>query len=453
MKSYAKAGIRPAARLSLWRVSIPVFFETALNLSLYISDAFFLSRVSDLSAGAIGSLFPVLGLFVFGYQAFSQSGTSVAAQFLSMGNILKSITVFQIMICIAVIVGALVSTIVYMSAGHVGRLLGFERLASSYVNTYLLIVGPFLFLQFARITYGTILSFQGRTQWPMLGSFITSVANICLNAWFLFGDVDLNLDRVGRVALATVISQLAGLLLLMFIVHNDRAINDVKSLICHNQSQLFKSIFAVAAPSCIEPISTNFLFIAQLMIIAHIGQNAIIAHNYVFNVTMVVVIFSTSLAIGTQIVISHMIGRRELEEVTIYVCRNCRIVYVVVLLSGLAIYLFSDPILRILTKDDHIVELAQSLMLLSMPLQLGVATNLIVGMALRTTKDSRYCAVMGVAVMWLIGLPSMFFLGVTLGAGVLGVWVGKLIDEGVRGVLHYRRWIRRIWAARVVELR
>jgi Na+-driven multidrug efflux pump len=45
----------------------------------------------------------------------------------------------------------------------------------------------------------------------------------------------------------------------------------------------------------------------------------------------------------------------------------------------------------------------------------------------------------------LVGLPLCWYLGVHLGYGLPGLWVGMTIEECTRGCCNFWRWRRRGW--------
>ncbi|WP_299155157.1 MATE family efflux transporter [uncultured Tateyamaria sp.] len=441
-------------QLNIFALAIPLFFETAVNLVLYITDTFFLSQVSDIAAGAVGALVPVLGLVVFGYQAFAQSASSVAAQFLSAGSNALATRSCYVLIFMSATAGLVFSVLFYLLADFVGPALGLSDIASGHTSNYLLLLGPFLFIQFLRIGYGAILSFRGLPAWPMTASFMTAGLNVVLNALFLSDSGFLaSFNGVEKVAIATILAQMLGLLVVVVKVHSLAAFRD-KSLQRNKQPthEIARSMLAVAMPSTVEPVSTEFLFIAQIVIIATFGDAALVAHTYAFNISLLVVVISTSLALATQIIVSHAIGSKNFNEAYSVAISYFKLVLIIGFLAGLSLWYFAEPIVSVLTTDREVIEIASTLLLISLVVQIGVAANLVCGMALRTTTDSRYSAVMGFLVMWLVGLPAMLFCGLVLQAGVVGVWVGKSVDEGVRGYLHVRRWSKKIWVEKAERL-
>ena len=87
---------------------------------------------------------------------------------------------------------------------------------------------------------------------------------------------------------------------------------------------------------------------------------------------------------------------------------------------------------------------------LSILLELGRATNIIVISSLNATGDVRFPFICGIIVMWIVSLPFSYLLGVYIGWGLVGVWIAYIIDEGLRAMLMYRRWHSRVWTTKSV---
>jgi Na+-driven multidrug efflux pump len=75
----------------------------------------------------------------------------------------------------------------------------------------------------------------------------------------------------------------------------------------------------------------------------------------------------------------------------------------------------------------------------------GRAANIVAGGALRSTGDSRFTAVLGSSLMWLVGVPAAYALSTRLGLGLAGIWTAMALDEGVRGVMNFLRWRAGHW--------
>ena len=59
--------------------------------------------------------------------------------------------------------------------------------------------------------------------------------------------------------------------------------------------------------------------------------------------------------------------------------------------------------------------------------------------------DVVYPVVVGVIVQWTVGVGVACLLGLPLRLGLVGVWIGFLLDENLRGVILTRRWHSLKW--------
>src|SRR5262245_52409249 len=72
--------------MSLWSLTWPILIELCFSFTLGLEDSFYLAKISDQAAGAVGSLLPLLGLCNVVFQTFATSGASVASQLIGGGR-------------------------------------------------------------------------------------------------------------------------------------------------------------------------------------------------------------------------------------------------------------------------------------------------------------------------------------------------------------------------------
>jgi Na+-driven multidrug efflux pump len=78
-------------------------------------------------------------------------------------------------------------------------------------------------------------------------------------------------------------------------------------------------------------------------------------------------------------------------------------------------------------------------------LEPGRNLNTIITPSLKGAGDVRFPVLAGMCVMWLVGLPTAWLLGVKLGLGLAGIWLGMSLDEWTRGFLMLLRWKSGAW--------
>ena len=121
---------------------------------------------------------------------------------------------------------------------------------------------------------------------------------------------------------------------------------------------------------------------------------------------------------------------------------------IAVLVSGglsVLLWLAARPVYSIFTQDPQILDLAGTIMLIEIPLELGRAVNMVMCRALQACGDIRFPTVICVFAAWLVGVGGSFFLGVVLDWGLVGLWVAMAADECIRAVLFLIRWQSGAW--------
>ncbi|HEY5951508.1 MAG TPA: hypothetical protein VIV40_38705, partial [Kofleriaceae bacterium] len=73
------------------------------------------------------------------------------------------------------------------------------------------------------------------------------------------------------------------------------------------------------------------------------------------------------------------------------------------------------------------------------------AANVIARGVLRGASDVRYAAILGIATSWLTTPPLTWLLGVHMGLGVIGGWIGLAVEIVLGASLFWLRVLRGGW--------
>ena len=101
-----------------------------------------------------------------------------------------------------------------------------------------------------------------------------------------------------------------------------------------------------------------------------------------------------------------------------------------------------------------VLALATPLFMITVFQEPGRILNVIIINSLRATGDTKFPVIMAVISMWGISVPLGCFLGIYMGWGLTGIWLGFAADEWVRGIAMVLRWKSKAWhkaARRVYE--
>ena len=71
---------------------------------------------------------------------------------------------------------------------------------------------------------------------------------------------------------------------------------------------------------------------------------------------------------------------------------------------------------------------------------------------LRVAGDVRFPFYSTLISTWGIALPISYFLGLKMEMGLLGIWLGFLCDEWLRGLTNTWRWYSKRWQAKRLDI-
>ncbi len=441
---------RPA--LNLWSVTWPLLLSLTLSFSLHFVDAFFLAQVSDSAAAAAGALLPVLGATLVVFSAVGQAGASVAAQLIGARRAAEAPTTYLALVAFNLTLGLATSCAFFSLRYRIPELLGLSGDVGAYASEYLGILGSAQFLKAAQIAYGNILNSRGETRWVLAEALLTNVSNIALNLAFLHGAFGLPRLGVASVALSTAISMLLGLAMTMCVVHFRFRVRFPRPSGADFRKRLGQ-VLGIGLPSSLEPVSYQGIQTVLNLLVVSWGAQALVTRSYVWSFVMVTtILWGLAFGIGTQVVIAHSVGAGRFDLANAQMRRGVLLAVSGNLLISVVLALFHRPLLALLTHDPKVHELAAPLFWLGLLVEPARAVNIVTGGALRSSGDARYTSLVGLGMMWLVGLPICYFLGQGLGLGLRGLWLGFALDELSRGIINYRRWRSGRWQAHRVQV-
>ena len=109
----------------------------------------------------------------------------------------------------------------------------------------------------------------------------------------------------------------------------------------------------------------------------------------------------------------------------------------------------SGPVvLRLFTQNEEIISMGVWVLVVDVLLEVGRTSNIFAGSTLRATGDTVYPFVVGVVFQWSVAVGLAYVLGIPLGLGLVGMWIGFALDENIRGVILLRRWRSGRWRSK-----
>jgi len=436
----------PRVKLGLLGLAWPIFVEQVTGGLVVATGTWFLSRISDVAAASVGSLGSVLMLGYFVLPQLSYAGTAVASQYMGAGRHESVVPTWICNLLISAGMGLVLAVALLLCAPYVGGWLGMNETEAAFAGQFLGVVAGNFVLVGARGAYASVLASRTLTRWTMAVAVVTNSLNVALNALFMSGVLgDLG---VRGVALATVLSYLVGLGLLVWLVHVRLGVSFRIPRARERVRAQLGPILRIGVPAVLEPFSyTVQAFVVAVLIIA-LGVQAMAANTYMQRLIFLDMSVTWSLTAAGQIVMSHLLGAGRREEVRRTYWRVLTISAAFAFANMAVFLLLHRQVLGIFTADATIQRLGLWLLVISLFTEPIRAANILGGVALKTVGDGRFSLVVGVVFMW--GVIPVIMASNALGWGLTGLYLVLLLDETIRAVINVVRWARGSWEGKAV---
>ncbi|WP_241033838.1 MATE family efflux transporter [Vibrio maerlii] len=431
-------------RMNIVTLTWPIFIEILLRTALSTSDVFMLSSYSDKAVSAVGVISQIV-FFLIVVSMMVSSGTGILiGQYNGSGRLKDSAHVAVASTMLALLVGGLLSIGAFVSAEGIMILYGLEQQVAQYGYDYLIISGSLTINVTVGIVFATILRSNGYSKEPMLINLISGVINVIGNYIALYQPFGLPVYGVSGVAIATVLSQIIGTIMLWFVMKQkqiDLPFQEWRTI----PSQLYKKIMKIGMMNAGEILSYNLMQMTVVYFVVQMGTASLAAFTYAQNIARLSFAFALALGQASQIQTSYFVGKGWVDEILHKVQKYFVVGFLASTTITLIVFLFRYEIVGVFTQDSDILALTAGLIAGSILLEAGRVFNLIFISALKGAGDIKFPVQLGIVSMWGFGVGFTYILGVSFGMGVLGAWLAIAMDEWFRGVIMARRWRKKGW--------
>jgi Na+-driven multidrug efflux pump len=152
-----------------------------------------------------------------------------------------------------------------------------------------------------------------------------------------------------------------------------------------------------------------------------------------------------AIAQGTQLLIARYVGASQYDRALKRGLKTLKIAMIVSTVVSLSVALIGKPILTVFTDDPAIIAVALPVLWAIVFIEPGRAMNIVLMGSLKSVGDVRFPVVIGIICMWGVAVLFSYFFGITLGMGLLGVWLAQGLDEWIRGLFALKRWGSQVW--------
>ncbi|MDV6035361.1 MATE family efflux transporter [Bacillus sp. SM-B1] len=394
--------------------------------------------VNDLAA--ISAFFPLFFLLVSFVIGIGSGSSILIGQAFGAKNEDRLKAIVGTTLTFTFIIGVVLAIVGSIFAMDIMRLMGTpENIIEISVHyaRILFISMPVLFLYFA---YTTFMRGTGDSKTPFYFLIVSTALNMILLPILIFGWLGAPKLDVYGAAYASVISTVITFVVMLVYLKKKNHPLQLDSTVrkyLRMDWNLLKLLLRLGIPASINMILVSLSEIAVIAFVNRYGSDATAAYGVVNQVASYVQMPAVSLGITVAIFAAQSIGANQFDRLQKVVKAGIIMNYVIggVLIS--LIYLFSKDILSLFLTSQTTIEIAHSLVMITLWSYLIFGHAQIISATMRASGTVLWPTVIGVVSIWLVEVPVAYYLSYHTSLGIEGIWIGYPAAFIVSLILQY----------------
>lgn len=209
--------------------------------------------------------------------------------------------------------------------------------------------------------------------------------------------------------------------------------------------EFVRAILRVGWPAALE---TSFFHIGKLItqtMVVSLGTTALAANFVAAYVSAMLNAPGTALGVAATTLVGMRLGAGKAHTAQRMLVRLVRSARWSLIALAVVVLPLAWPLASLFGSDAEVMRQAGWLIALSCVFMPVWAASFVLPAGLRGAGDTRYALIVGTATMWGLRIMAGYVLGILLGLGVVGVWLGMFADWVVRGWLFRKRLRGSAW--------
>jgi MATE family multidrug resistance protein len=296
----------------------------------------------------------------------------------------------------------------------------------AYAKPYLTYLGlsiiPLMIFQ----TFKQFAEGLGFTKQAMYISIWGNVLNIILGIIFVKGLFGIAPMGVKGVGLSTLIDRTIMAIVMSFYVLKSKNFHVYIvnfKLLAVDKVRSFK-ILKIGAPIALQYGFEISAFSGAAILIGTIGSVQQAAHQVAINLAAVTYMLASGIASAATIKTGNNFGKQAYQELRRSAIASYHVIIAFMSVTAIVFVLANNYLPYIYTEDHAVIAIAGQLLIIAGFFQLFDGTQVVGLGVLRGIGDVNIPTLITFVAYWVIGIPLGYYLGITMGIGVNGIWYG-----------------------------
>lgn len=270
------------------------------------------------------------------------------------------------------------------------------------------------------------------------------ILNIFLNWVLIFGNLGMPALGVVGAGMATTISIYVGTIFYFILGwQHARDHGFLKGLPV--REDLIRQI-KLSLPASVQQMFASAGLVVLVWILGKIGTAEVAAANVLMTLVLTLMLPSMGLGIATSTLVGNALGRKEVDDAALWGWQGASLAFFTNLLVGLALMMLAEPVLGIFIQDPQTLQLAYYPLLITASIVAFETSGIVLMQALQGAGATSRVMIIAIIGQWVLFLPLAWSVGVSLGHGLLGIWLIQGLTRALQAIAFAWTWHRRHWA-------
>ncbi|HDR7712975.1 MATE family efflux transporter [Bacillus cereus] len=376
---------------------------------------------------AISAFFPLFFLLVSFVIGIGSGSSILIGQAFGARNEERLKAIVGTTLTFTFIIGVILAIVGNVFALNIMRLMGTpDNIIDMSVHyaRILFISMPVLFLYFS---YTTFIRGTGDSKTPFYFLIVSTVLNIILLPILIFGWLGIPKLGVYGAAYASVISTIVTFIVMLIYLkkkNHPLQLDETVRKYLRMDWELLKLLLRLGIPASINMILVSLSEIAVIAFVNRFGSDATAAYGVVNQVASYIQMPAVSLGITVSIFAAQSIGAKQFNRLQEVIRAGIVMNYIIGGILIAFIYLFSKEILSLFLTSPNTIEIAHSLVMITLWSYLIFGHAQIIGATMRASGTVLWPTIIGVVSIWLVEVPVAYYLSYHTNLGIKGIWIG-----------------------------
>ncbi len=437
----------------------PVIVSSLLQMGYNMADTFWLGRLGNegeaMSAvAAMQIAWPLIFVMISISGGFAVAGISIVSQYTGAGKVKKAAESTGQLVSLGILMALLLSLGGILLTPLLLRAMSLDPVVERFALEYMLVIFlgmPFMFIS---MIFTSVLRAYGDPTTPMLVDGLGVGLNIVLDPILINGYFGFPQMGMVGAALATVVTNGVASSIALYLLFRGVAGLKLKREYLRLKSAFVKKIFRIGLPASLGQFSTALGFLMLMWIIASLPNStvALAAYGVGDRILDMAFIIINGIGVGMATVIGHSLGAEKYGRAREAFREALKLTFAILLLEVIIIVGLREQLIAFFIPGSPEVIQEGALFLLIFSLSVPFFGIIVTVEGLY--EGAGYTVpimVMDIVRLWAFRVFFSFLLGIILGLGSLGVWIGMAISNVATGILAILFYFSGSWRRKVVE--